>query len=164
MHRHTTGPEIWEATGGRITHLVATTGTGGTISGAGEYLREVSGGRVTVVGADPETSAYGGGDGSPFAIEAARQYHHPETLDRSYPAVFRLPVVLAGRSDRFPPAAGEVLALLWPRRRGGARGAERAAGRAGHSRHAARRDLNGRPDRPCRDVRPPASDVTTNPS
>ncbi|HEY2193735.1 MAG TPA: cysteine synthase family protein, partial [Actinomycetospora sp.] len=89
VHRRTTGPEIWEATGGRITHLVATIGTGGTITGTGEYLREVSGGRVEIVGADPVTSAYGGGDGSPFAVEAAGQYNHPETVDRSFPEVYR---------------------------------------------------------------------------
>jgi cystathionine beta-synthase len=92
-HRRTTGPEIWEATGGRVTHLVATIGTGGTITGTGEYLREVSGGRVEVVGADPVTSAYGGGDGSPFAIEAAGHYIHPQTVDDVYPEVYRPDVV-----------------------------------------------------------------------
>ena len=51
-HFHTTGPEIWEQTGGRITHYVAGMGTGGTISGAGRYLKEKRPG-LEVVGADP---------------------------------------------------------------------------------------------------------------
>ena len=51
-HFHTTGPEIWEQTGGRITHYVAGMGTGGTISGAGRYLKGKKPG-LEVVGADP---------------------------------------------------------------------------------------------------------------
>lgn len=93
VHHRTTGPEIWEATEGRVTHLVATIGTGGTISGTGRYLKEVSGGQVRVIGADPVTSSYGGGDGSPFAIEAAGHYVHPETVDDWWPDSYHRDVV-----------------------------------------------------------------------
>ena len=51
-HYATTGPELWEQTGGRITHLVAGMGTGGTISGTARYLKEKKP-SVRVVGADP---------------------------------------------------------------------------------------------------------------
>ena len=57
-HYYTTGPEIWEATDHKVTHFVAGIGTGGTISGTGKYLKEVSDGAVTVVGSDPEGSIY----------------------------------------------------------------------------------------------------------
>ena len=68
-HYETTGPELWRQTDGRITHFVAGIGTGGTISGAGRYLKEVSGGAVQVIGADPEGSVYSGGSGRPYLVE-----------------------------------------------------------------------------------------------
>src|SRR5438093_13175504 len=58
-HYRTTGPEIWEQTEGRITHLVGGVGTGGTITGAGRYLKERNA-ELAVVGADPEGSIYTG--------------------------------------------------------------------------------------------------------
>ena len=80
-HYASTGPEIWEQTEGRITHFVAGVGTGGTISGTGRYLREVSGGRVQIVGADPVGSVYSGGDGRPYLVEGVGEDFWPTTYD-----------------------------------------------------------------------------------
>ncbi|WP_309617406.1 pyridoxal-phosphate dependent enzyme, partial [Salinibacterium sp.] len=68
-HYETTGPEIWRDTEGQITHFVAGVGTGGTISGVGRYLKEVSNGAVRIIGADPEGSVYSGGTGRPYLVE-----------------------------------------------------------------------------------------------
>ncbi len=54
-HYETTGPEIWEQTAGKITHFIATMGTGGTISGTGRYLKEKNK-NIQIVGVDPEGS------------------------------------------------------------------------------------------------------------
>ena len=82
-HHESTGPELWAQTGGRITHFVTGLGTGGTVSGAGRYLKEVSDGRVRVVGADPEGSVYSGGSGRPYLVEGVGEDFWPETYDRS---------------------------------------------------------------------------------
>ncbi|PRY58134.1 cystathionine beta-synthase [Knoellia remsis] len=93
-HYETTGPEIWADTDGRITHFVTGIGTGGTITGTGRYLREVSadrpesdGGRVQIVGADPEGSVYSGGSGRPYLVEGVGEdfwpsAYDPEVVDR----------------------------------------------------------------------------------
>jgi cystathionine beta-synthase len=81
-HYETTGPELWTQTDGRITHFVAGVGTGGTISGVGRYLREVSGGRVRIIGADPEGSVYSGGSGRPYLVEGVGEDFWPQTYDR----------------------------------------------------------------------------------
>src|SRR5487761_1249401 len=80
-HYHSTGPEIWEQTEGKITHLVAGIGTGGTISGTGRYLKEKSANRVTVIGADPEGSVYSGGPGRPYLVEGVGEDIWPTTYD-----------------------------------------------------------------------------------
>jgi len=84
-HYETTGPEIWADTEGKVTHFVAGIGTGGTITGAGRYLKEISGGRVKVVGADPEGSVYSGGSGRPYLVEGVGEDFWPDAYDRAIP-------------------------------------------------------------------------------
>ncbi len=80
-HYESTGPEIWRQTDGRITHFVAGIGTGGTISGTGRYLKEVSQGRVQVIGADPSGSVYSGGSGRPYLVEGVGEDFWPANYD-----------------------------------------------------------------------------------
>ena len=81
-HEETTGPEIWRQTDGRVTHVVCGIGTGGTITGVGHHLKQVSGGRVQVIGADPEGSVYSGGTGRPYLVEGVGEDFWPSTFDR----------------------------------------------------------------------------------
>ncbi|GAA4111625.1 cystathionine beta-synthase [Knoellia locipacati] len=90
-HYESTGPEIWRDTDGRLTHFVAGVGTGGTITGTGRYLLEMSadreGGRVEIIGADPEGSVYSGGSGRPYLVEGVGEdfwpsAYDPEVVDR----------------------------------------------------------------------------------
>jgi cystathionine beta-synthase len=84
-HYATTGPEIWADTDGKVTHFVAGIGTGGTITGAGRYLKEVSNGAVRVIGADPEGSVYSGGTGRPYLVEGVGEDFWPDAYDRTVP-------------------------------------------------------------------------------
>ncbi|WP_449386618.1 cystathionine beta-synthase [Cellulomonas soli] len=91
-HYESTGPEIWADTDGRVTHLVAGVGTGGTITGTGRFLKDVSaqraaadGGRVVVVGADPLGSVYSGGDGRPYLVEGVGEDFWPAAYDPGVP-------------------------------------------------------------------------------
>ena len=79
-HYATTGPEIWDATDGRITHLVVAIGTGGTISGAGRYLKERSA-TLQIVGADPAGSLYSGDAPRAYLTEGIGEDFWPTTYD-----------------------------------------------------------------------------------
>jgi cystathionine beta-synthase len=86
-HYATTGPELWEQTEGRITHLVASAGTGGTITGAGRYLKERNP-AIRVIGGDPLGSiirefAQTGTkpETAPYKVEGIGQDKIPGTLD-----------------------------------------------------------------------------------
>jgi cystathionine beta-synthase len=84
IHYLTTGPELWQQSGGQITHLVAGVGTGGTITGVGRYLREQNP-DIEIVGADPVGSIYSGGDDAvkPYLVEGVGEDFWPETYDPS---------------------------------------------------------------------------------
>src|SRR5829696_1395291 len=79
-HERTTGPEIWDQTEGRLTHFVASVGTGGTISGAGHYLRERKA-DIVIVGADPEGSILSGDTARPYLTEGVGEDFIPGTYD-----------------------------------------------------------------------------------
>lgn len=82
-HYETTGPEIWRDTEGRVSHFVAGIGTGGTISGTGAYLKEVSAARVQIIGADPEGSVFSGGSARPYLVEGVGEDFWPQAYDSS---------------------------------------------------------------------------------
>jgi cystathionine beta-synthase len=82
-HYETTGPEIWEQTGGELDAIVFSVGTGGTISGAARYLREQKP-HLLVVGADPEGSIFSHPDNvHPYLVEGIGEDFWPTTFDPS---------------------------------------------------------------------------------
>jgi cystathionine beta-synthase len=88
-HYETTGPEIWNDTDGTLTHVVISAGTGGTITGTGRYLKEVSADRasgpVRIIGADPDGSVYSGGTGRPYFVEGVGEDMWPGNYDPAVP-------------------------------------------------------------------------------
>ncbi len=89
-HYRTTGPEVWEQTGGAVTHFFAGAGTGGTISGTGKYLKEKNP-AVRVIGTDPVGSVIAGffetgevGASAPYKVEGLGNDKVPGTLDIEY--------------------------------------------------------------------------------
>ncbi len=79
-HEATTGPEIWEQTGGKITHLVSSVGTGGTITGVARHLRAQKP-DVVVIGADPEGSVLSGDTARPYLTEGVGEDFFPGTFE-----------------------------------------------------------------------------------
>ena len=88
-HYETTGPEIWNDTAGQVSHVVIGAGTGGTMTGTGRYLQEVSADResgpVKVVVADPSGSVYSGGSGRPYFVEGVGEDMWPGNYDPNVP-------------------------------------------------------------------------------
>ena len=94
-HYRTTGPEIWEQTEGRITHFVASQGTGGTISGAARYLKEMNP-DIRVIAGDPAGSVFAGfsrtgeiGEGATYKVEGIGNDKLPGTLHFDWIDEFR---------------------------------------------------------------------------
>jgi cystathionine beta-synthase len=81
-HYRSTGPEIWRQTDGRITHLVAGVGTGGTITGVARYLKERNP-DIQIVGADPVGSIYSNEEVKPYLVEGVGEDFWPATYDPS---------------------------------------------------------------------------------
>jgi cystathionine beta-synthase len=85
-HEATTGPEIWEQTGGKVTHFVAGAGTGGTVSGVGKYLKEKNP-KIRIIAGDPIGSLYTHyhrtrtmGEGHPYKVEGIGGDKIPTTI------------------------------------------------------------------------------------
>ena len=79
-HYDSTGPELWEQTGGRLTHLVVGVGTGGTITGTGRYLKERNA-DIQIIGADPAGSIYSSPEVRPYLVEGVGEDFWPATFD-----------------------------------------------------------------------------------
>lgn len=140
-HRQTTGPEIWEATEGKVDMFVAGVGTGGTITGVGEYLKEKKPG-VEVIAVEPADSpVLSGGHAGKHPIQGIGAGFVPEILDkRAYDRIMqatgadamatgrmlaRKEGILAGISSgaaawaaitlaRAPENAGKIIVALLP--------------------------------------------------
>ncbi len=80
-HYESTGPEIWDATGGTVTHLVAGIGTGGTIMGTGRYLKERNP-EIQVIAVEPDDAWHGLEGLKHMASSIVPGIYHEEELDR----------------------------------------------------------------------------------
>lgn len=89
-HYHTTGPELWEQTQGKITHFIGSLGTGGTVSGTGRYLKEKNP-NIKIIAADPYGSIFKTykesgimTEGTPYLVEGIGQDMLPENVHFKY--------------------------------------------------------------------------------
>ena len=80
-HYLTTGPEIWEDSGGKVEVFVAGMGTGGTISGTGQFLKDKNP-NILIVGADPQGSILSGDTPKPYKVEGIGEDFIPKTFNR----------------------------------------------------------------------------------
>ena len=81
-HLKTTGPELWQQTGGRITHFVAGAGTCGTITGTARFLKQHNP-DIKIIAADPDASVFSGGSGRPYLVEGVGEDFFPAAWDPS---------------------------------------------------------------------------------
>lgn len=105
VHKATTGPEIWEDTEGKVDIFVAGVGTGGTITGVGEYLKEKNP-QVKIVAVEPETSpVLSGGAAGAHKIQGIGAGFVPEVLNTEvYDEIIKV-----SNEDAF--AAGKAIAV-----------------------------------------------------
>ena len=110
-HRLTTGPEIWEDTDGKVDIFVAGVGTGGTITGVGEYLKSKNS-NVRIVAVEPETSSVlSGNKPGPHKIQGIGAGFVPETLNTEiYDEIIRVSNESAFESSRLLAREEGILA------------------------------------------------------
>ena len=119
-HYESTGPEIWEATQGRVTHFVAGIGTGGTVMGTGRYLKERNP-SVQVIAAEPDDALHGFEGLKHMATSIVPGIYHEQELDRkvavptdaAYELVYQLGAtagVVVGQSSGAALFAGAAVA------------------------------------------------------
>jgi cysteine synthase B len=111
-HYATTGPEVWEGTGGRVTHLVATVGTSGTLVGAGRFLKAQRS-EVQVVEVQPDSPMHGLEGVKHLATARVPKIYDPSLadlrLEASSEAAFAMTRCLARRGLLVGPSSGAAV-------------------------------------------------------